>query len=196
MRTDGENVTHPSAELITAQIEHRLVGVEREAMLTHLESCAECRHEIAEAARLIADEEVARRRIGVPIIALLAAAAAFVMVARGAWQPGRLPTDERTERLAQPDLVPPIVTLRPSDDEVVTGPKVLLLWHAYGAGAMYQVTLQDDTGKVLWTSSTRDTTTSVPSELRLPEGNSYFWSVDALRPDGRTTTSKAHRFRR
>ena len=196
MRTDGENVTHPTAEQITAQIEHRLVGAERDAMLTHLEWCAECRHEIADASRLIDTVPARRRRFVGPTVVLLAAVAAFVMVAPGGVSFRRTLADERTVRVAQPDLVPPIVVIRPADDESVRGPKVLLLWEADSRDAMYRVTLQDDAGHVLWTSTTRDTTAAVPMELKLPEGKSYYWSVDALRPDGHSTTSKAHRFRR
>lgn len=196
MPTDHEQETHPSAEQIGAQLEHRLAGREREALLRHLETCEECRRELAEASRLLGMGLPGRRRILVPVATLLAASAAFLLLARVAPDGDRTAVVEQAQRQAQPDLVEPIVVVTPADDEVVTGRTAVLTWRADGRDAMYRVTLQDDAGRVLWTGNTRDTIAAIPDSVTLVQGNAYYWSVDALRPDGRSTTSKAHRFRR
>ena len=188
-------MNHLSAELIGAQLDHRLQGAERDVVLQHLELCADCREEIAAVQRLVRVAPATRRRAWVVAAGAIAAVAAFVTVARLP-MPNGAARDGSTLRIAQPDLVLPIVAVSPVNDIIVTAPTVELTWKADDTNATYRATLQDETGRVIWTTPTRDTTVVVPDTVKLTAGNAYYWSVDALRPDGRSTTSKAHRFHR
>ena len=62
MQPDREHMNHLSAELIGAQLEHRLQGAERDVVLQHLELCADCREEIAAVQRLVRVAPATRRR--------------------------------------------------------------------------------------------------------------------------------------
>ena len=178
-------MNHLSAELIGAQLERRLQGAERGVVLQHLEVCADCREELAAVQRLVRVAPATRRRAWVVAAGAVAAVAAFVIVARLPMPNGMSVRDESPQRVARPDLVQPIVAVSPVNDVIVTAPAVDLIWNADDANATYRVTLQDEAGRVIWTTPTRDTTVVVPDTVKLTAGNAYYWSVDALRPDGR-----------
>ena len=187
---------HPSSEQLSAFLERRLLGSERESVVAHLAECVECRREVSGATRLLASAKGGRHRISYGIIAAIAAALAFALV------PGSKPRDaspsieERPQRVVEPDVVRPIAAVSPVDGAVLTADPVVLLWHADAPHALYRVTLQDSLGGVQWRGSTTDTSVTVPDSARLKRGATYYWSVDAMRQDGRATTSRAQWFRR
>jgi tetratricopeptide (TPR) repeat protein len=69
----------PSAETLAAFVDGRLVGAERDAVVAHAATCAECRDVILMATELAVDEgKVVRPQFGKRVIAPLLAAAAIV----------------------------------------------------------------------------------------------------------------------
>jgi hypothetical protein len=71
---------------------------------------------------------------------------------------------------------------------------VRFVWGSPGDATSYRVVLTSDAGEQLWTTSTADTTVSLPPSVRLA-GEHYYWSVDALTADGRTLFTGLREFR-
>jgi hypothetical protein len=54
---------------------------------------------------------------------------------------------------------------------------------------LFRFTLTGQSGEPLWFHETSETSVSLPSEVELRPGETYFWYVDVLLPDGRTGTT-------
>lgn len=183
---------HLTPETVAAWLDNRLSDGERAAAEVHMASCARCRQEIVELQALLAASPVTRshRRILYP----LAAAAALMLAigipaARTAWF-GSAP--------APVDRTPPggsarLLTIAPAADAALDGVPTFS-WHAADAGSRFKLTLVDDQGATLWSVDTGDTVVTLPPDIALVSGRTYFWYVDALGADGRSMTSGAQRF--
>jgi len=75
----------------------------------------------------------------------------------------------------------------------VRGPDVRFSWHASNVDA-YRFTLQDESGQVLFSVPTTDTTIAWPRNVAQSLGVRYFWSVDGI-ADGVTSSTGAQRLR-
>jgi hypothetical protein len=84
--------------------------------------------------------------------------------------------------------------LAPAEGATVPGTAPLFVWSSVD-GAAYRLTLTDERGDVVWTTERPDTTVAPPPSVRLLSGRTYYWSVDALLRDGRSTTTGFHGFR-
>jgi hypothetical protein len=195
MHAAPNRASHVSAEQLAAHLERRLRGPERSAVVAHLVECSECRTEFAAAGQLV----TARRSFPWPRIAggVTAAAASIVLVMSQTRVGTELPVSSGvTERVVQPEAVPPVVVASPSDGERLTGPRVRLTWQAQGANTLYRITVQSSEGRVVWRSDTSDTTVTIPADAKVTGGEVYYWFVEALHADGRSARSRASAFRR
>jgi hypothetical protein len=195
MHAEPNRASHVSAEQLAAHLERRLRGGERSAVVAHLAECSECRAEFAAAGQLVPRWQSVRW----PFIAggLIAAAASIVLVSSPTRVASELPLSGGvTERVAQPEAAPPVVVTAPLDGERLTGPRVQLTWQSHGPNTLYRVTVQSSEGRVLWRSDTNDTTITVSADTKLATGEIYYWFVEALQADGRSSRSRATAFRR
>ncbi len=87
-----------------------------------------------------------------------------------------------------------MATVAPVDDGAITPASDSFVWRAASADAEYRLRIMDATGGIVWSTSTVDTSATLPANLRLPQGSEYFWSVDALLADGHSTTTRVHHF--
>jgi putative zinc finger protein len=182
---------HPSTEQLAAFLERRLHGPERDVLMEHLADCTECRHDVTTTSRVLSSARAARRRQLVrPIVGAAAAVLVFVLASRVRQDPPDRSGEVRSQRVNEPDAISPIVVVSP------TGRTTVLMWRADAPSALYKVALLDSTGSVKWSERTTDTSVVVPDSVRLSAGATYYWTVDALRQDGRATTSGAHWFTR
>jgi len=69
-----------------------------------------------------------------------------------------------------------------------------MLWSAVAGEPTYRLTLTDASGQPVWTTTTTDTSITLPPNVILQQRKRYFWYVDALRADGRAASTGVRRF--
>lgn len=188
---------HLSSAQVADLLDERLEPDDRDAVITHLAACADCRHEVAElhgALAVVGDRRPRRRWIaGLAIVA--AAAVAFVaipprMISHRAARDDA--SETRNAEGAPLASVARIGVVAPGEgDQLSTAGFV---WKSVGGGSSYLLTVQDTAGSVVWTTTVTDTTAVPPPSAKLAPGARYFWSVDARLGDGSSSTSGAHSF--
>lgn len=188
---EERNVTdspHLSPAIIAAYLAHEASPEERHSALEHLVACSECRRDMDEALAL-GTERPSRRWAPVAIPAAAAAIVLFLLVpgVRQAPRPAafRGPTAEGVRQFA---------AVTPADRAVVAADSVLFVWRSEGSGAHYVITLTDANGDVVWTAPTPDTTLALPRTLELKPGHRYYWYVDALLENARSSTTGVREF--
>jgi hypothetical protein len=180
-------MTHLTPEALAGYLDHDLSRDERQQVELHLASCVECRAELAQVRGL---ELRRRRRRWIPVLAPLAAAAAVVLAIV---LPGReaAPSDLRSV----PAGDSPLGIVAPAASAEVNLESPVFVWRSAGPAASYTFTLQEDDGRVVWTSTMTDTSAAVPDSVQLTPGRTWFWLVDALLPDGRSMSTGVQRVR-
>ncbi len=180
-------MTHLTPEALAGYLDNDLSPDERQQLELHLAACVECRAELAEVRGL---ELRRRRRRWIPVLAPLAAAAAVVLAFA---LPGRdaPPSSLRTV----PTGDSPLGIVAPAPSAEVAPESLVFVWRSAGPAASYTFTLQEDDGRVVWTSTLTDTSAAVPDSVRLAPGRTWFWLVDALLPDGRSWSTGVQRVR-
>lgn len=176
-------------------------GERHEKMVTHLAGCARCRHAVAALSTTLSAPAVARevsrlgsmsaRRWAAWTAAALATAATILLIVnpfRGTPAPGGTVFRGNSEGAA------PLTLIGPVAGTVVRTDSLIFAWHGLGAQVEYRITVTDDKGDVVWTRQSPDTEARPPAALLRP-GQSYFWYVDALLPNGRSTAAGVERFR-
>lgn len=190
--------THPyehlPPEVVAAYLERCLPPEEEALVQDHLARCGPCRREVVEVGRLV--------RSGQPRPGwqrpLWAAAAAVAVLALGTPLVQSRLTDTGPG-VSAPDRSPAVPAVRlearaPGEDVTVdAGATVVLTWSAAPLGGTFRVSLLDDRGNRVWSAETGDTTAVLPASVTLEPDRAYFWYVDALGPDGRSTTTGPRR---
>jgi anti-sigma factor RsiW len=179
--------THIENGLLAAYVDRRLPAAEEARVEAHLAACDDCRLEVIEVRRLLSTR--ARRW---PVIAALGAAAVLLLVLTRPGQHTSAPSPIRGG--GGPEPVAPTV-LEPAVGAVVPANAVTFVWRGVEAPASYRLTLTDERGDVVWSVDTPDTNVATDSSVRFLHGRTYYWSVDVLMRDGRSTTTGFHSFR-
>jgi hypothetical protein len=174
---------------LAAYVDRGLSTSDRTRVESHLAVCAECREQVAGTTTLV---ELANRprRMTVGISAALAAAAviAFLLI---------------NPRNAQRQLPAPDLTRAAAAATALTayGPSgaaqrshLRFMWGSASSGASYRLTISNEGGNPLWSTSATDTSVAMPDAIRLTPGERYYWVVDALTPDGRTISTGSREF--
>lgn len=192
MTTD--HTQHLAAETVGAFLDRRLTDGERSSVEAHLADCGVCRREVAEAGRLVMAMNVRRPMVLLP--ASLAAAAAIAFIALGITRIGR----ESPDRLRAPTAsvetgaTPRIGVLAPADGDTVRVRHPVFQWSAVAGAPTYRLTLTDESGETVWTTTTIDTSLTLPVRVVLQGRATYFWYVDALLADGRAVSTGVRTF--
>lgn len=177
---------HLSPEALAGYLDADLPGEEQGPVELHLASCAECREELAELRRL----QRRRRRPWMLVLApTVAAAAVLLIVALPRQVPA--PSDLRAAGPAEP----PLEIVSPFPSAQVAPGLVTFTWRSAGPDASYRFILQEAGGHVAWSSTTTDTVAVVPVTVADTQGQTWFWMVDALLPDGRSRSTGINRLR-
>lgn len=187
---------HPTDESVAAYIDAVLSPSERAQLDAHLGDCEYCRSRLVLASRALQSAPVPRRfRRLLPIAATLLAAgiAGVLLLSRSAVERSSSPD---LERAAEEVSLPPLHTLQPARGAAVVPADVRFVWSRLSPDALYQVTLSEADGRVLWTERTSDTAALPPIETvrRLKPGEAYFWRVDALFSNLQSVTSGDQQF--
>lgn len=165
--------SHLEAGRISAYVDSTLDPSLRPELEAHLADCARCRREVVEVSRLV---RTLPRRPSWQIIGPIAAAA-VLLIAVGVWQLGPdqasngpvLRESAITTALA-PVPVAPVGQVARADS---------ISWTSVPGADRYRLTLFDVGGAVVWETEGADTTSIVPAAVRLEQGQSYFWKVEA-----------------
>jgi hypothetical protein len=182
---------HPASEEIAAYLSDALTPPDRAKLEAHLADCRSCRHEVTAARRLLRVPASRNRlRWAVPAVAA-AALAGIVFVSSSPDTPfgqGELVRGE------QGTEAPMIQALSPANGATVDRGAVVFVWRHQVGNPLYRLTLTDGSARVVWTMETSDTTLTLPADVSLAPGRTYFWLVDALGADGRSLTTGNQRF--
>jgi Putative zinc-finger len=185
--------------LVERYVSGRLNGAALAELEAHLLTCSACREEVrigmivraemtAPVAR--ARPRALRRRTSWVALGLAAAAALVLVVAR----PTAHDESLRPAFRGRDEGTPVIGGVSPAADALVSPASLTFVWRSTGPSAQYRLTVTNERGDVVWAHVASDTVRRLPAHVRLHSGQSYFWYVDALLPDGGSATSRAQRF--
>ena len=183
---------HPSSEDIAAYLGDALVPEARAAVEEHLAGCRECRLEVTTARRLLRTSR--RRKPLVWSIPLAAAAVLAIMLVSRAPGPKSLGDEPLRSQQGSADATATIGILAPAEGDTIGPADVVFSWRAQAGAPLYHLSLTDASGRAVWTGETSDSTLTLPVTVALDRGRTYFWTVDALSADGRSLTTRNHRF--
>lgn len=156
-------------------------------MESHLAECADCRAEVVEIERLVGG--VRRRRVRSMAVGGLAVAAGLVLAVSTLRHGGTGPSNGSLRGAGATAVIP----VGPTGIVPLSG--LALTWHATGSGSMYNVTISNAAGATLWTHNTSDTAVAISQEINLSPEVEYYWTVDALLPQGTSRTTGPQPFR-
>lgn len=175
---------HLESREVAAYVDRAVGQAERDSIEAHLADCAECRDEVIQVSRF---RRVAERRRRWLFVIPAAAAAVLAVVLLPSKEPGG-----PVLRDGAPELGPVLTLVSPAESAATPrgGPPTSFIWRSLDSIASYRVTVTDDSGDVVWTTSSADTAVQMPPSIRLRPDRRYFWFVDALLPDGRSVASE------
>jgi hypothetical protein len=185
----------PSPDEVAAFIDGRLSKEERARLEAYFASNPSARRELIEASRIVATLPAPERdsRRWIPIAGVAAAAAAAILIVV------RPPDSSSSARVASAqrgvgEQAQTIPLVSPAADESVSdaGSRAFV-WRSV-EGAKYRLVVSDASGKTLLQQSTADTLVAIPAAIATNKPGTYYWSVDALEPDGSSVTSGVRAF--
>ena len=181
-------VTHLSPEAVAGYIDRDLPRQEREQVELHLATCAECRAELAELRRL------QRRpfRRGWVLMAAPAVAAAALVVAIAVPTRKRAPSHIHSSATVERQILIEAGARSPQTCAATDS----LVWRSAGPGAIYTITLQAADGRLIWSNVVGDTALVMPDSIRLAPGTTFYCSVEAILPNGRSRATVAGQIKR
>lgn len=179
-----ERDAHLDPAQIAAFVDHTATGGAQHRIETHLAVCADCRAEVADVARIVAESQ--RRRSRPAWIAGVAAAALVTMVV---WPRGDdLPVVHREAPVTTSIAPAAIHPVGPTDSVPA------LTWTAVPHAVRYRVRVFGNDGSVLWERESVDTTLAFPVSRALRAGRTYYWNVEAQIGFDRTVASELIEF--
>jgi hypothetical protein len=190
---DAEAGNHLRTEDVAAYLNGALSAEERHVVEDHLSICRSCRVEVTRARRLLRTSPESRRR-WVTAAPALAAAAVVAFILLLPKETTRIEQQDERSLRGRTETIQVIDVIRPADGATLRSGDVMLAWHAQPNEPLYRVSLTDGGGQQVWSADTRDTTLTVPRDVRLTAGTQYLWYIDALDARGRSVTSGMLRF--
>jgi len=185
----------PSPEEIAAFIDGRLSDEDRSRLERYCASNAAARRELIEATRIVATLPPAMRRNvrWMPFLGVAAAAAIVVFLVRPL-ERSRVADKTLPAQRGAIEQAQGIVLLSPGAGESI--PDAVqreFRWRSV-EGATYRLIVSDASGKTLLQQNTSDTVFAMPAAITADHEGTYYWSVDALEPDGSSITSGVSEF--
>ncbi|MEP6507144.1 MAG: hypothetical protein ABJC63_02885 [Gemmatimonadales bacterium] len=180
---------------IAAFLDGRLRGEDLARLESRLADDPAARQEVIKASRIIASaphRDQQRRIHWIPVAGLAAVAAlAFVAIRPRNDQRDSLPRS--TERQGVIEESGSIGLIVPVNGQSLGEETRSFAWHGI-EGATYRLFISDATGRTVLRRSTSDTVVALPDALLEKGAGTYYWSVDALAPDGSSVTSGVREF--
>lgn len=184
---------HLDSDLVAAYAERRLDIEERTRVEAHAAECAECRRVLTQVSVELAGLR-RRRRLRLVVPAAAAATVAVLLLGVGR---NRLPDPGEDSVRPAANAADESLSLpvhQPAPGSAVPRTALRFIWGADGRDALYDLTLADSSGLVVWSSRTADTVLALPDSIVMVPGARYYWWTDALRADGRIASTGSHEF--
>lgn len=190
-------LVHLSDEDLAAYVDRTLDLAGRARVDSHLIECDDCRVVVTEAMATLSERQSRRRRV--PIIVGGLAAAAGILLVVSPREPDSIIVDRQVRSSvtsSSTEDVRRIVALAPESGSVLPRESIVFAWRPEAGGTVYQLTVSDAGGAVLWSERTSDTTLALPpaSTALLRPGQIHYWRVEALLPDLRTAMTPVRSF--
>ena len=185
----------PSPEEIAAFIDGQLSGEDRARLEAYFASNASARRELIEATRIVATLPPATRRsvTWMPFLGVAAAAAIVLFLVRPL-ERNRVIDKSLPAQRGAVEQSQGIILLSPAAGEsLIDGSQREFRWRSVD-GATYRLIVSDASGKTLLQQNTSDTVFAIPPAIIADHERTYYWSVDALEPDGSSVTSGVREF--
>jgi hypothetical protein len=175
---------HLAPNDIAAYVDRAATGSRRARIESHLATCAECRAEVSDAARIINTLPPARssRQRAIISAAAIAATLLFFVLPRAGREPPGVP---HRESGITTTVAPVIIT--PTG---AVGSATIFSWTSVPHADSYDVRIFDSDGSVAWGTETTDTVVTPPASIALRAGRSYYWKVEARTGFDRKTASE------
>jgi hypothetical protein len=182
----AKSESHLSDEDVAAYLDRALSQSERTRIEAHLDECDRCRDEVVDVLRLLRRRSGTRRWVGGLGIAAAAAVVLLTIQAGGlGWLPGSTYREDPVTSTAAPMPIAPLGAV----------PAVhVMTWTSVPRADRYHVRVFDAGGVVLWETVVSDTSTALPSLVRLAPGLAYYWRVEARTGFDRWAASELVRF--
>ena len=203
----NEPSDHPPDSVLAAYLDRELADDERSQVEAHLDRCPECRRALADTIEMLEPSGADARAVKHPAtrghgkrwvwvgagIALAASVAGVVVLRQPAGLTGDI--DARTRDAAPSTLderMPQLAAVAPANGSTGIADQPTFAWRRADADR-YSFRLLAEDGVPVWSRETTDTMLTLPSDVRLERGRSYFWRVDALAA-GIVASTRAQRF--
>ena len=168
---------HPDSEALVRAAEGALLPDEREAVVSHLETCAPCAADVRMAFEALGAPSLPESRgiprgwLAVAAVAAILAAGAGVLLNRGTMRPAI--SGER-------GAPAPVHRSKPDDGATLTVPPYEIAWEDAPAAEEYTLLLYDAESRLLWRSPpSKNPRATLPPDVRgrLAGGSRYLWRV-------------------
>ena len=179
---------------IAAFLDGQLEGPDLSRVQALLAADPDARQELIKASRIVTTAPASGppRRSWIPAFGTLAAAAAIAILVIPVREAGRDAAPTSADRRAPADARPKIQLVVPAAGSPIREDESEFMWRRVD-GATYRVVVTDLSGNTLIHQNTPDTALAIPEAL-LNDGAIYYFSVDALLPDGSSVGSGADEF--
>lgn len=185
---------HLDSDLVAAYAEGRLDPQGQALVESHAADCADCRRDLADLARILAASR-RRRRWAVAAPAVAAAVVAIVVLRPGRPAGGTIyAVDSLRPGSTSAEGLPALAAYLPATGAPTARADLRFIWGSGGPDALYDLTVADSAGNVVWRLRTSDTVVAPPDSVSLGAGARYHWWVDVLLPDGRVATTGNREF--
>jgi hypothetical protein len=186
---------HLTDEDLAAWLDGTLTGAARTRAEQHLIACDECRNVVVQAGGTLVSRKRTRAWPWAGVGLAAAAALVILVVSRG---PTSFTTTDSLERAHAPvtEDVPRFEARAPETRSAIARDSLAFAWEGEPEGTVYQLTISDERGGVVFTTRTTDSTFVLPrdSATALVRGQVYYWLVEALLPDLRSATTAVRSF--
>jgi len=186
--------THPNDLELAAFLDGGLDAEARHRVEAHLLACDDCRGLVTAAGRLLSPPARRTLRRVLVVGGLAAAAGLLLTVVPG--PVGREPLSRTRDGETPAPSGLSFAPQAPPDGALVRADTLVFHWTRVAGEATYQITVSTETGAVVWTQQTSDTSLALPAIVtsRLQAKRIYYWQVEALLPDLRSASTPPRRF--
>lgn len=188
IRMPDMRAEHLSDSDIAGYLDDDLAASDRSRVEAHMEACVACRTAMVEVMRA-ADGAVQRAGTSTSVVrggssrwittgvGLAAAAGIAALMLVRPETPQGSPPERATPTSIEARRTIEIVS--PPDRATVARAALRFTWRGTRSD-LYKVSLLSESGELLWSGETADTTLALADGIRLERGKTYFWRVDGV----------------
>ena len=158
---------------VAAYVDRAATPSARTRIESHLATCAECRAEVSDAARIIASlprGQGVRRRAVISAAGIAAMLLVFLWPRADRDNTGALHRESAVTTTIAPRIISPVGAVESGS---------AFTWTSVPHASSYEVRVFDSEGSVVWQRETADTVLMAPPTIGVAAGRSFYWKVEA-----------------